>query len=271
MNIITAIGLSLLTTFVLATDVPAEMGSIQEDHYRVLPVPRGPLQSTKNHTLVGDMVKDKDGKNVGTLENVIVDSGTGKIEVGVIGYRTANGAIALTPVSWRNIQIDKNGEVRLKLSEKEILPSTISRDTKDISPDVQALVKGMQEQISQSPQHEMKIEVTMKDKQFHVEGHTLPGSLTTIVIRNQDSVTHGFSSNLFKEVRVRKEGEAEEVMTKKGTQSFHVDPGKTVTLYFTKGHSPSRQTIQYPFWCDMHDNMRDEFLVVETTGESGGG
>jgi hypothetical protein len=127
----------------------------------------------------------------------------------------------------------------------------------------------MQQQIAQEPPQEMKIEVTMKDKEFHVEGHTLPGALTAIVIRNRDNVTHGFISNLFKQVRVRKEGEAEEVTTKKGTKSFHVDPGKVVTLYFTKGHSPERETIQYPFWCDIHDNMRDEFLIVETTGAFG--
>jgi hypothetical protein len=239
-------------------------------HYNILPVPRGELQRTEKNPLIGHTVKDKEGKAFGNLENVIIDSGTGKIEAGVIAYTTANNTIALLPVSWRNMKIDpKSGEVTLTQNLDEILPATISRDTKDISPDVQALVKDMQEQIAESPQHEMKIEVTMKDKEFHVDGHTLPGSLTTIVIRNRDSVTHGFSSNLFKEVRVRKEGDAEEVKTKKGTQSFHVDPGKTVTLYFTKGHSPERQTIQYPFWCDIHDNMRDEFLVVETTGAFG--
>lgn len=146
MKIITVIGLSLMTTFVLATAVPAEMGSSQEGHYRVLPVPRGPLQSTQQNTLVGGMVKDKDGKNLGTLENVILDMGTGKIEVGVIGYRTANGTIALTPVSWREFNVNKSGEVSIKLSEREILPSTISRDTKDISPNIHKIVKEMQAQ-----------------------------------------------------------------------------------------------------------------------------
>jgi hypothetical protein len=48
----------------------------------------------------------------------------------------------------------------------------------------------------------MNMQVMIKDKQFHVEGHTLP-SLTAIVIRNQDSVTQGFSSNLFKVVRLK--------------------------------------------------------------------
>lgn len=240
--------------------------------YRILPVPRGPLEANQKHSLVGHTVKDKQGNKFGTLDNVIVDTGTGKIEAGVIKYMTTNKTIALIPVSWRDFKIDqKTGEIRLLKTSEELLPTATSRNFKDMSPDVQALVKDMQEEIAQSPQQEMKIEVTMKDKEFTVEGYSLPGSLTAIVLRNQDNVTHGFSSNLFKEVEVTKEGEAEEVRTKKGTKSFHVEPGKTVTLYFTKGHGAARQTIQYPFWCDIHDNMKNEFLVVETTGEIGGG
>lgn len=240
--------------------------------YRILPVPRGPLEANQKHSLVGHTVKDKQGNKFGTLDNVIMDTGTGKIEAGVIKYMTPNKTIALIPVSWRDLKIDpKSGEVRVMRTSEELLPAATTRNFKDMSPDVQALVKDMQEEIAQSPPHEMKIEVTMKDKEFNVEGYSLPGSLTAIVLRNQDNVTHGFSSNLFKEVKVTKEGEAEEVMTKKGTQSFHVEPGKTVTLYFTKGHGAARQTIQYPFWCDIHDNMKNEFLVVETTGEIGGG
>lgn len=146
MKTCTAIGSALMMTIVLATVAPAQMGSELEKHYRVLPVPRGPLQSTQKNTLVGDMVKDKDGKNVGTLENVIVDSGTGKIEVAVIGYRTANGTTALTPVSWRNLRIDDKGEVHLKLSERDIVPGTITKDVKDMSPDVEKIMKEIQEQ-----------------------------------------------------------------------------------------------------------------------------
>jgi len=117
---------------------------------------------------------------------------------------------------------------------------------------------------------EMKIEVTMTNKEYQVKGHTMPGALTAIVLKNNDTVTHGFSSSLFKDVQVRKEGDASEVKAK-GLRSFHLDPGKTATLYFTKGHSAERETMQYPFWCDIHANMKGEFLVVETTGEVGGG
>ena len=133
-----------------------------------------------------------------------------------------------------------------------------------------ALPGGMLYSLGQAAEPEMKIEVTMKDKEYHIKGHTLPGVLTAIVLRNDDTVTHGFSSNLFKDVKVRKEGDAVEVKGK-GVRSFHVDPGKTATLYFTRGHSAERETMQYPFWCDIHSNMKGEFLVVETTGEIGGG
>jgi sporulation protein YlmC with PRC-barrel domain len=79
------------------------MGSSQERHYRVLPVPRGELKSTEQNRLVGDTVKDKEGKNIGTLENLIIDSGTGKIEAAVIGYRTANGRLALRSLPYARL------------------------------------------------------------------------------------------------------------------------------------------------------------------------
>ena len=124
--------------------------------------------------------------------------------------------------------------------------------------------------LAQAAEPEMKIEVTMKNGGYEVKGHSSPGSLTAIVLRNQDTMPHGFSSNLFKHVTIKTEGEVSEV-TGHGVKSYHVQPGKTGTLYFTKGHSEGRETQQYPFWCDMHPHMKGEFLVVETAGEIGGG
>jgi hypothetical protein len=117
---------------------------------------------------------------------------------------------------------------------------------------------------------EMKIEVTMKNGGYEVKGHSTPGSLTAIVLRNLDTTAHGFSSNLFKQVSIRTEGDVSEMMGH-GVKSYHVQPGKTGTLYFTRGHSEGRETQQYPFWCDIHPQMKGEFLVVETAGEIGGG
>ncbi len=122
---------------------------------------------------------------------------------------------------------------------------------------------------------EGKIEVTIKDDGYHVKGHTTPGAVTKIILRNEGTMTHGFSSRILKDVSVRHEGEAKEVVAH-GVKSFHVDAGKTATLVFTKPvkHDPATgisETEQYGFWCDLHPHMKGEFLIVETRGEVGGG
>jgi hypothetical protein len=144
---------------------------------------------------------------------------------------------------------------------------------------VTLLTSGLLMPISvQAAEPEMKIEVTMKDKAYIVKGVSTPGALTAIVVRNEDSVTHGFSSPVFKEAIVRKEGGGVEFRGAKGkgVRSYHLDPGRTMTLYFKKGSQPDAatgisDTQQIPFWCDLHANMKGEFLVVETRGEIGGG
>lgn len=125
---------------------------------------------------------------------------------------------------------------------------------------------------------EMKVEITITDKGYDVKGHTTPGSLTKIIVRNNGSMTHGISSPLFKEGVVNKEGDGVEIRGPKGKgfRAYHLEPGKTMTLTFMKeSHSDPatgiRETSQVPFWCDIHTHMKGEFLVVETRGEVGGG
>jgi len=45
---------------------------------------------------------------------------------------------------------------------------------------------------------EMKVEVTITDRGFDVKGHTTPGALTRIIVKNQGTVTHGITSPMFK-------------------------------------------------------------------------
>jgi len=122
---------------------------------------------------------------------------------------------------------------------------------------------------------EGKIEVTIKDDGYTVKGYTMPGVVTKVFLRNEGTMTHGFSSRIMKETPVRAEGDAKEVIAY-GVKSFHVDAGKTATLVFSKPskHDPATgisETQQYAFWCDMHPHMKGEFLIVETKGEVGGG
>lgn len=132
--------------------------------------------------------------------------------------------------------------------------------------------------VVQAADAEMKVEVTITDKGYEVKGHTTPGSLTAIVVRNKGSMTHGISSPLFKEGVVKKEGDGVEIRGEKGKgfRAYHLDAGKTMTLYFKKESRSDpatgiSETVQVPFWCDIHTHMKGEFLVVETKGEIGGG
>lgn len=122
-----------------------------------------------------------------------------------------------------------------------------------------------------------KVEITIKDRQHGYEtvGLTMPSHDTTIVVRNQDTVTHGFASNLFKDIGVRMEGGVE--VRGKAFRSFHVDPGKTMTLHFST--APSKfdpgtgiaESQRYALWCDIHPEVKGEVYVIETRGEIGGG
>lgn len=132
--------------------------------------------------------------------------------------------------------------------------------------------------VAQAADPEMKVEVTINDQGYNVKGHTTPGSLTAIVVRNQGSMTHGITSTLFKEGVIRKEGAGVEIRGAKGKgfRAYHLEPGETMTLLFKKEARMDPATgvsesMQVPFWCDIHTHMKGEFLVVETKGEIGGG
>lgn len=132
--------------------------------------------------------------------------------------------------------------------------------------------------VVQAADPEMKVDVTITDKGYEVKGHTTPGALTAIVVRNKGTMTHGISSPLFKEGVVKKEGNGVEIRSTKGKglRAYHLEPGQTMTLHFKKGSQADpatgiSETTQVPLWCDIHAHMRGEFLIVETKGEIGGG
>ena len=122
-----------------------------------------------------------------------------------------------------------------------------------------------------------KVEITIRDRQHGYEtvGLTMPSHNTTIVVRNQDTVTHGFASKLFKDIPVRMEGGVE--VGGKNFKSFHVDPGQAMTLHFST--APSKfdpatgiaESLRHALWCDIHPEVKGELYIIETRGEIGGG
>jgi hypothetical protein len=115
-----------------------------------------------------------------------------------------------------------------------------------------------------------EIEIVIKDSRYTVTGATMTGELTSMVIRNQDVIEHGFSSPLLFDIPVRMYGEGV-YFVGKGVRAYRIRPGKTITLYFSKRSTAELETQRIIFWCDLHPDMKGEFLVIETRGEVGGG
>jgi hypothetical protein len=120
---------------------------------------------------------------------------------------------------------------------------------------------------------EMHVDITITDLGYSVKGHTMPDQLTSITFRNNGTIPHGITSPAFNQGVIKKEGDGVEVRDSKGKgyNSYHLQPGKIMTLHFSKMSTPEGETAQVPFWCDIHTHMKGEFLVVETRGELGGG
>ena len=125
-------------------------------------------------------------------------------------------------------------------------------------------------------ENEMIVDVTMTDQGYNVKGVTTTGSVTKIFVHNQGSMTHGITSPAFGEGVVRKEGAGMEISgPKQGFRVYHLEPGQTMVLYFKKESrtdpaTGDSETSHVPFWCDIRPHMKGEFLVFDTTSETGG-
>ena len=112
-----------------------------------------------------------------------------------------------------------------------------------------------------------KVEIVIKDGTARViSGHMYTGLVTEIIVRNEDTITHGFNASLFKDdMDVKMEGGS--LAEGKGPHVYRVGAGKTMMLKFTLPHQERTETVA--FWCDMHSALKGEMLVVEFTGLGG--
>jgi hypothetical protein len=245
--------------------------------YAVLPVPMGELKSVNDDSLLHSPVMNMEGQVIGSVASGLMDSHTGQIEYAVV---LLDDSERLEVVPWAHMKKGPNeAKQEFILDTTNYQLSLSPGASNDRSPEVEKLLEDTRANLraeSQGPERApVKIEITMQGHGYDVKGHSLPDSLTAIVLRNQDTETHGFSSPRFKELVIRTEGDATEVKTEE-IRSYHVPPGKMAILYFTQASHVDpltgyQETIQYPFRCDLHPNMKGEFLVIETRGELGGG
>ncbi len=99
--------------------------------YDVVPVRRGELVDETGHAL-DQVVKNKKGEALGTIEKLLKDKKTGRIEYAVLELEETKHQL---PLQWTMIKHDK-GRLVLNASKADLQPQTSSLYTKDLSPDL---------------------------------------------------------------------------------------------------------------------------------------
>ena len=99
--------------------------------YDVVPVRQGELVDEKGGPL-DQIVKNKKGETLGTIEKLLKDTKTGKIEYAVLELAETKYQL---PLQWSQFKQEK-GHLTLNASKNELHPATSSVHSKDMSPDV---------------------------------------------------------------------------------------------------------------------------------------
>jgi sporulation protein YlmC with PRC-barrel domain len=112
--------------------------------YALLPVPLGKFMTVGQHALLNSSVCTPDGKILGSLETLIMDSETGQIEYAVVLVNDTN-RMEVAPWARFKIQRDRD-EMKLVLNtnQYQLSPGITEADMADRSPDLEKLVKDLE-------------------------------------------------------------------------------------------------------------------------------
>ncbi|HEU4684221.1 MAG TPA: hypothetical protein VFS39_06950 [Nitrospira sp.] len=113
--------------------------------------------------------------------------------------------------------------------------------------------------VSANEPSEQRIELAIRDSTY-VKTKTTPIRMelpVTIVIRNEDTIRHGFTSSLLKGVALEGQGEGIDFYGR-GIEGVHIEPGRTVLLRMIVPTQGS-----FSFHCDLHSEMQGEVYLLE--------
>jgi len=101
------------------------------------------------------------------------------------------------------------------------------------------------------------VEIRVKNSAFDIQGGVIKTDrAATIILHNDDKITHGFTSSYFSEIDAKIQSEGVTTLGR-GIKAIHVDSGKTVWIQFFPNH-PGK----FSFQCDLHPEMKGELLVL---------
>ncbi len=102
-----------------------------------------------------------------------------------------------------------------------------------------------------------KVEIMIRDSKYEYHARILrPQVSSVIVLRNVDSIVHGFTSSFLEDLDVRVEAEGATTFGK-GIKGVHIPPGQTVRIHFV----PMRAG-NFSFQCDLHPSMKGELILL---------
>src|SRR6185295_8390858 len=119
------------------TNTKGETGAVPTK-YTIMPVARGKKVQVDNE-MIGSTVQNSKGENLGSLEELIMDSETRKIEYAMIKIGDSGN---LRAFPWSAFKVDKNsGNVVLNMTKEQLQPGV---SAKDHSADLSALEQQLQ-------------------------------------------------------------------------------------------------------------------------------
>lgn len=111
--------------------------------YLLLPVPARATASPERHTLWDNTVTDLEGRPVGSLERMVMDPQTGKIEYGIVSL-SANDR--LVPIPWTAFKINRDtGNVALKVTRDELNHYLSLEGPNELQPGIRQLMHELEE------------------------------------------------------------------------------------------------------------------------------
>jgi sporulation protein YlmC with PRC-barrel domain len=119
-----------------------DMTGAKGKEYAVLPVPLGEFKVAGRSPLLQRPVTNPQGKQIGKVESLIMDSNTGQIEYAVIS--TPDGATGLQAVPWAHFWIKRDGQddhLVLNTKQFQLNPDTTSKEAANVAPEIQKLLK----------------------------------------------------------------------------------------------------------------------------------
>ena len=117
--------------------------SMASKDYLLLPVPQTERTRAEKHSLSDSTVKDLEGRPLGTLERIIMDTKTGKVEYGVVSMASDDHLIA---VPWNAFKVNREtGNVRLNLTRDEMNTYLVPKEFNELSPSLKELMSEIEQ------------------------------------------------------------------------------------------------------------------------------